>query len=389
LEKYYLQYKSLPTRTVVEHELSTDKSLDLLVEEQHFVPEFLALLSADFITESLYIKETFKSFAKSKAINDVLREYADDAVKTGNFDELQSNLRNKSRDFIEKKYADESTFSLLNLEEIYTNRNGIKTGIKLIDNAIGGLMGKELSLLLGDTNVGKSLLATCIGAHAVKQMRKVLHVGLEMSRARNLIRYYTSLADPEDKINYGQIFNYSPEDHVFDYVNTKLRDQYEGYLFVEEFPTGKCSIEDLYRLLDKHSGIELLIVDYMDLMKAITKRKEIRFELSDMAGALRGLAGEADNLHVMSPTQASKLAKNKRIVGTQYSAEDYGKMRIADWAIGIGQNDNDILKNQVVLSIARSRNSAKGLAERYVIDFNSMKFIYHMQEVMGGAQDGH
>jgi len=371
----------------VEEELIRDTSLELLAEEEHFVTEFLALLTAG-VVEAEYVKETFKHFAKSKAISGIIREHADEAVEAGDFDVLQSNLRVKSRDFEEKKYACADTFNLLNIEEIYTNRNGIKTNIKLIDNIIGGMMNKELSLLLGDANVGKSLLATQCGASAVKQMRKVLHVGLEMSRARNLIRYYTALADINDKISYGQIYNFAPEDHVFDYIN-RLYEKYEGYLIVEEFPTGKCSIEDLYRLLDKHSDIELLVVDYLDLMKPVLKREQLRFELSDLALALRGLASEAD-IHVMSPTQASKGAKNKRIVGTEYSAEDYGKFRIADWAVGIGQNATDLIKKQVVLSIIRSRNSEKGYAERYVIDFPTMRFVYMGAEIAGGqSADGH
>lgn len=242
-------------------------------------------------------------------------------------------------------------------------------------------MGKEMSLIIGDANVGKSLVATFIGGQAVRQLRKTLHVTLEMSKARTLIRYFTTLAEPDDKITYGQIFNFNPEDHVFNYVN-RLKDTYENYLKVEEFPSGKCSIDDLYRLLDKYPDTELLIVDYLDLMKPVRKRDNFRHEMADLTTALRGLACESDSLHVMSPTQTNRLASGKRIIGKEYVGEDYNKIRIADWAIGIGQNSHDVQKHEIIFNIARSRNSEKAFAERYFIDFNTMRFKFLMQENM-------
>jgi len=337
------------------------------------------------LTESEYIKATFRTFIKSKLIDGVLREHAESAVKNGDFDNLQSSLRAKAKEFDESKPTVESTFSLLNLEEIYTNRRGIQSGISLIDSIIGGLFSKEMSMIIGDTNVGKSFLATYIGGKAVKQMRKVLHVGLEMSKARNLIRYYTTLADPDDDITYTNIYRCDPEDEVFDYV-TRLHDQYESYLKVEEIPTSKCTVDDLYRLLDRYPDTEVMVLDYMDLMQAPEHRSELRHELSDLCTVVRGIAVESDHLHIISPTQANKSAKYKRIVGTEYSAEDYGKMRIVDWAVGMGQNKNDVDNKQVVLSIAKSRNSEKGFAERYFMDFSHMTFRYMGQEVQ--AQDG-
>lgn len=389
LERYFEQYKLLPTRTIVEQELLQDKELIILPEEEEFLAEFLALIIVGSFNDSQYIRNNFGKFVKSRTITRILNERSED-IETGNFEDLSSSLRSASKLFESKDTnlldKDKNVFSLYNLEEIYQNRGGIKTGIGLIDNIVGGLMPKELSVILADTNVGKSLLATYIGGQAIRQMRKVLHVTLEMSMARSLIRYFTTLSDPEDFITFGKIHNFSPEEDVYSYI-LKLREKYEGYLYVEEFPPGTCTIETLYRLLDKYDGIELLIVDYLDLMKPSRKRDQLRYELSDVTTGLRAVAAEY-KVHVMTPTQANRLAAGRRIVGKEVASEDYGKMRIADFAISIGQNADDVQKHEAVLFLARSRNSEKNYAERYLIDFQTMQFRLIRQELVGGNGNG-
>lgn len=236
---------------------------------------------------------------------------------------------------------------------------------------------------MGDLNVGKSLVLCYVGGQAVRQGRHVLHVTLEMSRARTLARYFANLSDEEDNITYTNIVNFSPEEEVFSYVHDTLKGRYEGYLQVEDFPSGKCGIGDLYNLLDKYPDTELLLVDYLGLLKPVVRRKEIRHELSDLATSLRAIAIE-NNLHVMAPTQANKLASGKRIVDVGKTAEDYGIQRIADFTMAIGQTQDDVIKNELVAFIARSRNSKKFTAERYRIDFPHMKIQLIRQETLNG-----
>src|SRR5262249_4753930 len=171
-------------------------------------------------------------------------------------------------------------FSLQNLREVYDEKGGMKTGLPLIDNVVGGLQKKQLSIILADTNVGKSFLLTHIGGAALRQQRKVLHVTLEMSLARTLLRYFANLADPEDKITYNSIltFDRSEQESIYQYI-MRLEQKYEGYLNLVEFPTGKCALQNLEALLEKYPSTELLIVDYLELLKPPQKRDAMRYEL--------------------------------------------------------------------------------------------------------------
>jgi len=385
LEIYIELYKAQPTTVVVEEELRSNKDFIELPEEQGLVEEFLSLLKTSNRAELQYVKDAFIKFAKSKAIKSVLSEQSE-LVDTGNFDDLFTSLKTESRKFdVTSQDRDKELFSLRNLREIYEDQGGIKSGISLIDNtpSLGGLGIKQLSVGLGDLNVGKSLYLTHIGGNAVRQLKHVVHVTLEMSFARTLARYLANLADEEDDITYNEIINFDPQDKVLAYVHDELRSRYEGYLEIIEFPTGKCSVADLYNLLDKYPDTELLIVDYLGLLKPPTRRKEMRFELNELAIALRGIATEA-KIHVATVTQAAKTANNKRIIDVGKTAEDYSIMRIADFAVGMGQNTDDAAKKELILFLARSRNSEKFLVERYVTDFKRMRFVLLRQEMLDG-----
>src|SRR5262249_21977436 len=205
LEAYYDKYKGLPSLTVTEEEIRKDTSFLLLPEEQPLLTDF-----ADLITKGLaelkYIQDEFIKFAKERTLKKVLSDKSD-AIDGGQFDELFTELKQESRKF---NYATggliaDCVFSLQNLKEIYDEKVGIKTGLPLIDTDVGGLQRKQLSIILADTNVGKSFLLTHIGGAALRQQRKVLHVTLEMSLGRTLLRYFANLADPKDGITYNSI----------------------------------------------------------------------------------------------------------------------------------------------------------------------------------------
>ena len=196
------------------------------------------------------------------------------------------------------------------------------------------------------------------------------------------VRYFANLADPDDRITYTNLVTFEPKLEVFDYV-AELRKKYDGYLNIVEFPTGKCTLQNLEALLEKYPSTELLILDYLELLKPPQKRDVHRYELSDITVALRGIASEY-NIHVTTATQANRQSVNKRIIGKEVTAEDYGKMRIADVGIGMGQTKDDALKNEVVLNLTRSRNSAKNVAERCFMDFQHMRMKCLGQELVTG-----
>lgn len=383
IKTYYDTYKQSPTLVVIQNELL--QGPEILDDEYPLLEEFNSILEVGIIPERDYIKDSLKQFIASSQLKLTLAKNSE-AIDKGDFGELVQVLRSEETAIISlDNTTPQLVFSLDNLREIYEAKGGMKSGISLIDNVVGGIMKKELLMLLADTNVGKSIALCAIGGHLVKNYHKVLHVTLEMSAARSLIRYFTTMSDKEDNIKYDNIYGFNPPQHVYDYLQ-KLQSAYEGMLYMHEMPTSKCTVSNLFQLINSYQPLDVLIIDYLDLMHPVRKRDARRFELADIAIALRGLALEA-NIAVVTATQTSRQAAYKRVIGKELVAEDYEKIRISDVVVGMGQSKEDAMRKEVVFYLTKSRNTEKDKAERYLLDYQSMRFYMLRQEMVTFDQD--
>lgn len=383
IKEYNDKYNALPTRIVIENKLA-QSGIEVLPEETLGFQEFLGVLTAGTVVEAQYVRETTVKFAASRKIRLALGERELD-IDEGNVDGILEAVRDVSKTLIKRStLEDPNLFSLRNLREIYESAGAYSTGITMLDRYIGGLYSKELTLILADTNVGKSFLLVAIGAHLVRQGKKVLHVTLEMSIARTLIRYMTALIDPtEVNITYTNILTLNPMEEVVRH-SLLCQERYQPFLAIEELPTGIGTLGDIERLMDKHNA-EVVIVDYLDLIKPTQSRDQKRFELGDLATQLRGL-GVQYQIPVLTATQAARTAANRRLVGKEFVAEDYEKVRVSDVVIGMGRNRDDINNREVVFYLTKSRNTEVGRVERYMINYDLCRFIWLREEIIGGDE---
>jgi len=377
---HFTQYKELPTLAIIENEIARQNP-DILPEEHTGLQEFFSIVTSGSVTEADYIKTTVSKFISNRRVRLALSEQ-NDAIEAGDVEVLLDALKRIRPPEKTRGLEDVYTFSLLNLREIYESVGACRTGIPLIDNYVGGLFNKELTLFMADTNVGKSLMLNFVGGQLLRQQKKILHVTLEMSAARTLLRYMATLIDMGSSLNYNNLIACQPLEQVFDYVYS-LRERYEPYLALEELPTGRGSIQDIEKLIEKHEP-KVLLVDYLDLIRPAKVREHKRFELGDIAVQLRGLSNQY-NIPVVSATQTSKAAANRRIVGKEFVAEDYEKIRVSDVVVGMGQTQDDALKREVILNLTKSRNTEKGHMERYTIDYNTVRFILQRAEIYGSG----
>ncbi len=393
IKEYYNEYKKLPTRNVFDTELSKEGAWVPLPEEQSLLQEFLALLTSGVITDADYIKNSILKYITSRALRNVLSEQSE-SIETGEIDEVLSALRETRKNVLNNEggLLDENgnLFSLKNLSSIYLEEKAIHTGFELLDHEIRGVVAKELTLVMADTGIGKSICLIQMGAHMVKNLKKVLHVTLEMSAPRVLARYLSVLSVPYpeyDWVGVNEILNLDHDmtQKMYDYVSTFLRPKFEGFLHIEELPTGKGSIEQISGLVELHTP-DVLIVDYLDLLKPPKSRKELRYELKDVTTSLRAIGVEL-NIPVITATQTNRVASGKRIVKKEMVAEDYEKLRIADTAFSIGQNKSDKDKNQVLFYLIKARNADREKAEFYALDKKKIYFKYLHEYVVDKKEE--
>jgi replicative DNA helicase len=201
--------------------------------------------------------------------------------------------------------------------------SGIATGLRDLDTKMGGLQRSDLVIVAGRPGMGKTALATNIAYNIAKAHRsevqpdgtmKSVNGGIvgffscEMSAeqlATRILAEQTGIASSQ--IRRGGI-NQDEFDRIRDYTI-----QLEHLpLFVDE--TGGLSISQLTaraRRLKRQKGLDVLVVDYIQLLQGTGKRSDSRVqEVTEITTSLKALAKEL-NIPIIALSQLSRQVENR------------------------------------------------------------------------------
>jgi replicative DNA helicase len=206
--------------------------------------------------------------------------------------------------------------------------SGISTGLKGLDNKLGGLQPSDLIILAGRPSMGKSSLATNVAFHVAKaRVRSLMdkpHVrpddpahdgavvglfSLEMSAEQLATRILSEQAEiPSEKIRRGMI-----DEAEFKRLVQASEDMASLPLFIDQ--TGGLSVAQLAaraRKLKRQQHLGLIIVDYLQLLTGSVRRaSEGRVqEVSEITTNLKALAKEL-NVPVIALSQLSRAVENR------------------------------------------------------------------------------
>jgi replicative DNA helicase len=202
--------------------------------------------------------------------------------------------------------------------------SGLATGLDDLDRMMGGLQPSDLIILAGRPGMGKSALATNIGYNIAKswqgEVRADGHTvttnggvvgffSLEMSAeqlATRIISEQTGI--PSHQIRRGAISEADFErikDHAVELQNLKF--------YVDE--TGGLSVSQLAaraRRLKRQRGLDLLIVDYLQLLQGSTRRSQDNRvqEITEITTKLKALAKEL-NVPILALSQLSRQVESR------------------------------------------------------------------------------
>ncbi|WP_341760591.1 replicative DNA helicase [Candidatus Endowatersipora endosymbiont of Watersipora subatra] len=200
--------------------------------------------------------------------------------------------------------------------------SGIATGIRTLDRKMGGLQLSDLIILAGRPSMGKTSLATNIAFKIAENYQaevqsdgssKAIDGGivgffsLEMASeqiATRIIAEQTEISS--SKIRRGEI-----NDVEFEKIVTYSQMMHRIPLYIDQ--TGGISISQLCaraRRLKRQRGLDVLIIDYLQLMKS-NKRTENRVqEITEITMSLKALAKEL-NVPIIALSQLSRQVENR------------------------------------------------------------------------------
>ncbi|PZQ18045.1 MAG: replicative DNA helicase [Ancylobacter novellus] len=201
--------------------------------------------------------------------------------------------------------------------------SGVATGLSDLDRLMGGLQASDLIILAGRPGMGKTSLATNIAYNIAKAYQgetqpdgrtKTMNGGivgffsLEMSAEQLATRIIAEQAEiSSSKIRRGAI-----TEHEFFKLTEAVAEMQRSPLFIDE--TGGISIAQLAaraRRLKRSKGLDLLVVDYLQLLSGSSKKGDNRVqEMTEITTGMKALAKEL-NVPIIALSQLSRQVESR------------------------------------------------------------------------------
>ena len=354
------KYKEQPShetmKTIVKSQLE-----DVNEALQKQIRDYYArvLTNINILESGQYIKDTALDFCRKQKLREAMMK-STSLLKKCSFDEI-SVLINEAL-----KAGADADFGYDYIKDFekrfeFSGRDTITTGWENMDKITGGGCGrKELGVVIAPTGVGKSMVLVHLGATALKAGMTVVHYTLELRD--------TVIANRYDSCITG-----IPLDELMD-RKTEIRDflkDIDGTLIVKEYPTKTATTNTIRAHLEKlkQQGIipDMIIVDYADLLRTLSTRREKREELESIYEELRAIMME-NNVVGWTASQTNRTGLQAEIITMQSISEAFNKCFIADLIFSVSRTVEDKQKNGGRIYIAKNRNGPDGLVYSIFMD---------------------
>ena len=359
---YRKKYGVHPSRdimkTILRSELDSENEL---TAKQ--VREFYVRSQVNATADVEYIKDTSLDFCKKQNLKSAMVKSIG-LLQTSSFDEISQVIN----DSLKLGMDNEEGYDWKrDFEERFKPRfrNPVTTGWELIDDiSKGGLGQKELGVVIAPTGAGKSMALVHLGTQALKEGKTVVHYTLELQDTVVASRYDSCLT----KIPLKSLTSF--KEKIYEEVL-----DIEGKLIVKEYPTKTASTQTIRNHLEKlrmrNIDVDMIIIDYGDLLRPVRYQKEKRNELESIYEELRGIAAEYE-APVWTASQTNRSGLNAEVITMESISEAFNKCFVADFIFSISRTIEDKTTNGGRLFVAKNRNGPDGLVYPLFMDTSNV-----------------
>lgn len=193
---------------------------------------------------------------------------------------------------------------------------GVPSGLRDLDRLLGGLHNSDLVILAARPSMGKTALATNIAYNAARIVKdpetqrkhSVAFFSLEMSSEQLATRVLADVAQIQShRIQRGEL---QPDD--FERLVIASQKLEKLHLFIDDTPALTITgVRTRARRLKRQSGLDLIVVDYLQLLRGSDSRSDNRVqEVSEITRGLKAIAKELD-VPVIALSQLSRQVENR------------------------------------------------------------------------------
>lgn len=185
----------------------------------------------------------------------------------------------------------------------------LPTGFRDIDNVLGGLSRSDMLVLGARPSMGKSSLAmNIIRNAAVEHNASVAIFSLEMSKEQVVHRFLSSEAGVDLKrVRLGQ-HTEKEEARIMNATGILS----EASIFVDDTPfPSTAEIRNKARRLHNEYGINLIVIDYLQLIRGNGRSQNLVQEMSEISRSIKGMARDL-NVPVIAISQLSRAVEQRQ-----------------------------------------------------------------------------
>jgi archaellum biogenesis ATPase FlaH len=374
-KKYFDEYRKCVTLDVFKvktNEVENDVLKLSIVENLKEIFRYFDAPDLDFIEDKcldFFKNQTLKNaiiqsveILESKGDYEHIKKLVDDALNAG----TERNIGHEYIEHIEDRYSE-------------TARETVSTGWDVIDELTqGGLGGGELGVIVAPAGVGKTWVLAAIGANAMKSGKHIVHYSLELNESYVGLRYdsiFTGIAN--------QNLKYHKED-----VQGEM-DKLKGDLVIKYFPTKTASVNTisahLKRIINLGTEVDMVVVDYADILKDTSNSREVRHALGNIYEDLRGLAGEFQ-IPIWTASQANRSALDEDVIEATKVSESYQKVMTADFVMSLSRKVEDKIGNTGRFHVIKNRFGPDGITYPAKVNTNTGKMDIYESSSVGGKE---
>ena len=262
--------------------------------------------------ELIFISDQISDEAKDEKVEKTGENIIEDAEKSL-FDLAERG--NFTQTFLKFNQAIDQTIEMATLAmKSEKGIVGVPTGLTDLDEKLGGLHKSDLIIIAGRPSMGKTALATNIAYYAAKNLQEnnekgsVAFFSLEMSSEQ----LSTRILSEQARISSHEIRTGKATEETLNRYIEISRNIYDLPLYIDETPAIAIStLSNRARRIKRLFGLNLIVVDYVQLMRTNTNRLDGRVqEISEITQGLKALAKEL-NVPVVALSQLSRAVEQR------------------------------------------------------------------------------
>jgi replicative DNA helicase len=169
---------------------------------------------------------------------------------------------------------------------------GISSGFKGLDAMTSGFQPGEITIIAARPSMGKTAFSLNIAQHAaIRENKYVAYFSVEMAKEQMMMRMLAS----EARVGLGDLRNGSVNDNAWPRLIDKASKMAEANIFIDDTSgISPFEIRAKCRRLKAQHGLDMIIIDYLQLMDLKQKVESRERAVSEISRSLKALAKELE-----------------------------------------------------------------------------------------------